>query len=106
MPRSPSEVASSIAWAALTTRLRKTWLMSPPSQMDGRQLGEVVLTSAMYLYSLAATTSVLRSAWLMSDGALSVVGGWANSRMARTMVATRWTPSVARSKAPGTRSRR
>ena len=49
-PRSPdSPTRSSIACAALTIRLRKTWFMSPPLQSTGGSVPKSVVTSAMYL---------------------------------------------------------
>ena len=60
----------------------KTWLRSPPWQTTGGRSPKSVVTSAMYLYALAATISVLRSAPLRSNSCFSVVGGCANSRMA------------------------
>ena len=80
-PRSPvSPTASSIACAALTSRLRTTWLMSPPWQITGgqRRRGRWS-TSATYLYSLRATVSVVLIASLRSTGRSRCVGGCANS---------------------------
>ena len=65
-----------------------------------------VSTSAMYLYAFVATISVSCSVATTSSGAFSTVGGCAKSRIARTIVATRETPSAPRSNAAGTRSRR
>ena len=76
LPRwSVSPTASSIAWAALMTRLSSTWLISPASQVTDGNSPRSVSTSATALYSPLATTSVLRSASLRSVGAFALLGG-------------------------------
>ena len=102
LPLLPPSVWSAMAWAALTRMLRNTWLSSPGRQLSrGRSSARRVSTSATYFHSLRLTVMVLSRARLMSTRVLSSVPGWENSRMARTMVATRSTPSRVCSMVPG-----
>ncbi len=105
VPRSPeSPITSPIACAALTMRFSTTWLMSPRLQTTVGSSPSSHATSATYLYSLVATMRVFSITAFRSTGERSAVGGWPNSRIARTIVATRCTPSTVRWNAAGTRS--
>ena len=91
-----------MACAAFTIRFRNTWLSSLILQVTCGSESKRVSTVAMYLYSLVATISVVSMARLMSAALCSLASGCANSFIARTMPATRPTPSSVRSKAFGT----
>src|ERR1022692_3761517 len=85
---------SAIAWVAFTIRLRITWLNSPTIHGTGGISGsKSVVRSATYFHSLRDTRMVLSIAWWMSAGTFSAGPGCENRFMARTILATRSTPS-------------
>ena len=74
--------------------LRMTWLNSPGRHGTGGSVAsKSVTSSATYFHSVVATVSVLSIARLRSRGVFSVVPGCENSFIARTIFATRETPS-------------
>ena len=82
-----------IACAAFTTMLSTTWLNSAGEQCtDGRLASRSISTSATYFHSLLATVMVL---WIARFRSVAVFSraGCENSFMARTILATRSTPS-------------
>src|SRR3990172_6179669 len=107
LPRLPVPLtASPMAWAALITMFNTTWFRSPAWHVMGGRSPKVGSTSATYLYSFRAISSVACMERLRSVATISFRSGWANSFMARTMVATRSTPWSVLWIAPGTSSRR
>jgi hypothetical protein len=98
---------SAIACAAFTIRLRITWLNSPATHGTGGMPGsKSVVRSATYFHSLRDTRIVLSMAWWMSIGIFSAGPGCENRFMARTIPATRSTPSCICAMALGISPRR
>ena len=98
VPRSSvSPTTSSIACAALTIRFRITWLISPPLQTTVRQLAEVGLDVGDVLVLVRGDDErVLDRRVEVDRRHLARSAGAPNSRIARTIFATRCRPVAVR----------
>ncbi len=100
-PGAPVLSAAWMAWAALTRRLRNTWLRSPLWHRNIGSSSNSVLSSAKRRYSGRATTAAVCTSLLRSARPFSRFSGRLKALTACTISPTRLMPSRQRSRAFG-----